>query len=160
MKYELCPLERYSKISSLHINYAEGLIAVGAFDGRACIMEFDKANSGLGRSLITFKAQFTKTESSPTKLFYTSDIRFHPTQKDNILVCGDECSLIFYDFRKKTEHQKYKFGSPVCIARFSPDGKYVAYSLGNIWRKGLADLGSCDPRIFVHKVISKDLNNY
>lgn len=71
-------------------------------------------------------------------------------------MAGDDNNITYYDYQHKTEHKKYKFDAPISVARFSPNGEFVAYSLGSVWRNGLNDIGKYQPRLMVHKIETTD----
>lgn len=55
-----------------------------------------------------------------------------------------------YDYISRNQHLKLTCSAPVSEARFSPDGNWIAYSLGSVWEHGLNELGLYKPGVFVH----------
>ena len=54
------------------------------------------------------------------------------------MTCGSDGNLNFWDFNVRNKIKSLVFaGNPVCHAKVSPLGDYIAYGLGNDWHLGV-----------------------
>lgn len=43
------------------------------------------------------------------------------------------------------------------IAKFSPNGRFLAYATGNDWSGGIGTLGKFEARVYVHNMLDEDV---
>jgi len=86
-------------------------------------------------------------------------IGFHPHRgPDSVYTSGGEGKMYFWDRRQQVKATEFNFGGvPVTQAEFDPTGKYMAYSLGYDWARGIQGYMSQPPKICVHRIQEKEL---
>ena len=68
------------------------------------------------------------------------------------MTCGSDGALNFWDFNVRNKIKSLNFSStPVCCAKVSPLGDFIAYGLGNDWHLGVEG-NKWAPRMAVHRL--------
>jgi mRNA export factor len=85
-------------------------------------------------------------------LFPVNSVSFSPVSNIWFMTCGSDGNLNFWDFNVRNKIKSLSFaGTPVCHAKVSPLGDYIAYGLGNDWHLG-AEGNKWQPKLGVHRM--------
>ncbi len=73
------------------------------------------------------------------------------------MTCGSDGVINFWDFNVRNKIKFINFGgTPVCTAKVSPLGDFIAYGLGNDWHIGIEG-NKWAPRLGVHKLTEQEM---
>lgn len=129
-------LGKYSQIQSLSLDQKGECVGLTTIDGRSNISSLTKTSHGFKtHPLITFKSNKVAEQGSDV-LYPTNTSCFNPSIECWFLTGGSDGSLSYWDFKARNKIKTFNFHVPVCNAQVSPNGKMVAYSLGNDWHIG------------------------
>jgi len=143
-------------------------MSISGNDGRCDIatVEDDPQNGSvkLGH-VITFKAHkiAPTPDSNRLKLYPVNSIGFHPHRgSDFMYTTGGEGKMSFWDVKKKNSIAEFNFkGIPVTRAEIDPTGRFLAYSLGYDWARGIREFLSSLSKVCVHVLQDRELErNY
>jgi len=114
-------------------------------------------------SFITFKGHYQKDENGEyTLLNPINAVGFHPGKKSDFLYSaggGGEGKMYFWDIKMKDKIAEFDFkGTAVTRAEMDPTGKYLAYSLGYDWSRGIQGHFSHPSKVCVHVMQDKELS--
>jgi len=140
-------------------------MATSGNDGRCDIATVKDDPSGFIKldHMITWKAHKTTEPTGRLKLYPTSSIGFHPRRgSDFIYTTGGDGKMNFWDMKKKDRIAEFDFkGIPVTNAEIDPTGRFLAYSLGYDWARGIQEYQSHLSKVCVHVLLDKELErNY
>lgn len=148
--YDSVELGRGSQIQALSLDKKANNIALSTIDGRTNISRIGKkAGSYSTSSIITFKSSKAE-EKAGTILYPTNTCCFNPVLDDWILTAGSDGQMILWDFKYKNKINTLNYEIPVCYSEVSPNGKMIAYSLGNDWHIGEEGIGKWQNLLGVH----------
>ena len=153
-------LGQFSKFMSAAVNAKDKGWLLCSMDGRGNYGLFRETSAGIDcrESVVCFKAQ-KKEEYNHSSLYQVNCCGFQPTKVNVIFVAGGEPSMIFFTAQKNGDKIKqYKYRGPVTAAKISPNGKYIAYALGNDWHGGINSISKFEPKIYVHEIVEEDIN--
>lgn len=102
-------------------------------------------------SVITFKSNKSEEKIGPV-LYPTNTCCFNPVLNDWILTAGSDGQMILWDFQSKNKIKSLNYEIPVCKSSVSPNGKMIAYSLGNDWHIGEEGIGKWPSLVGVHQI--------
>jgi len=159
------PLGRKAQITAIKLVSGEKFgLAISGNDGRCNISNFQTSGDGSLKlsSLMTFKCHQVDTIASGNSkqtLYPVNTIGFHPYHgSDFVYTSGGEGSMYFWDIKQKQKTVDFNFDElPVTQAEFDPTGKYMAYSLGYDWARGIQGYMSQPSKICVHRIQENEL---
>jgi len=152
-----------SQLSSIKLfcSPAEMRVGFGGNDGRVNISTVLEPSHSLTRieSIITFRGH-RKTEDSSNKqtLYPANCMGFHPRMKNFLYTAGGDGKMNFWNLEEKNRIAEFDFhGIPVTRAAMDPSGKYMAYSLGYDWARGIQGYMTQPSKICVHEMQEREL---
>jgi len=161
IKYLDSPLGDKTQITSIKVYNGERAgYGIGGNDGRCHISHFSQGQQPFEKLdyVITFKAH-KKDENQKLKLYPLNCFGFHPHRGHQFLyTCGGDGKMSFWDVKKKDRIAEFDFKDiAVTQAEIDPTGKYIAYSLGYDWARGIQGYMSQQPKVCVHTLKDKEL---
>ncbi len=113
-------------------------------------------------NVITFKAHKKEETYSTLKkpiLYPVSTIGFNSRAIKNwIFTGGSDGNLNFWDIVEKNKILTKTYDSPITAVAVSADGKYMIYSKGNDWHKGLDSIGTCQNMVGIYQISEANLS--
>ena len=163
IKYSNSPLGNRTQITDIKLcKFESNRIGFGVSgnDMRCNISYFDRDQQALERfdSVITFKARPIDEEK---RLYPINCLGFHPYRGSQFLyTCGGHGKMTFWDIKVKNRIAQFDFGDiPVTQAKIDPSGKYIAYSIGYDWARGIQGYMSQPSKVSVHILKDRELEH-
>jgi len=156
------PLGVQSQITMIKLTLArEGGYGVGLSgnEGRTNVSKFDTGGSAIRlQSVITFKVP-EKVRNNETMKYSVNCFGFHPHRGYQFIYTGEaDGRLFFWDSVKKGRIVDFDFkGNSITQAEVDPTGKYMAYSLGYDWARGIQGYMSQPSKVCVHALKDREL---
>jgi len=162
INYVDSPLGTRSQLTAIKLAKVRDRLGVGTSsnDGRCNISIYRTDISSKLENVMTFKAQ--KIEEGKTKqLFPVNSIGFYPDRGYNFMyTVGGEGKMYFWDVDKKDKIADFDFNRvAVTQAEIDSTGKYIAYSLGYDWARGIQDHMSKPSKVCVHELQPRELES-
>jgi len=133
-------------------------VAVSAVDGR-CALSTVTENLNELKNDMNFKIHRVDKEKNGQLMYPMNTVSFHPGHKTWDFICtgGGDGKMFFMDMKKKNRIVDFDFhGVPVTQTRFDQSGRFLAYSLGYDWARGVSGYMSQPSKICVHVMQEKE----
>jgi len=96
--------------------------------------------------------------SNKTIMYPINAVGVYPKNQDVYFTAGRDGCVHFWNIAKRSRIGGFKWnGVPITKAKWSPDGKYLAYGVGYDWSKGIEGTKSHKTQFCVHLVQPNDL---
>jgi len=155
------PLGSGSQLSAVSIS-KEDVIGIGSYDGRSNLSSATTRFGGrMGlNNIVTFKAHKADSDQPNIKIMYPIHaVGFHPVNKNTFITAGGDGSVYFWDIPLRGKIANISCpATPITAAKFSPNGKFLAYGIGYDWAKGIEGSKSIKPKLRIHTTQDPELS--
>ncbi len=163
IKYRDSPLGEKTQIASIKMYSGEDNkigFGIGGNDGRCHVTHFAQNQQVMERldSVITSRLH-SIYENHRSKYYPVNCLGFHP-HRGNQFLCtgGGEGKMYFWDLKQKNRIAEFDFkGNSVTQTEIDPTGKYLAYSLGYDWARGIQGYMTQPSKVCVHVLEEREL---
>jgi len=146
-----------SPLSDISIS-KDGNIGIGSYSGRSAISKFKPSPDGNFTLETPFCFRAQKLDSGQggnntgrTIMYPVNAVGHHPINPDIYLTAGRDGVVNFWKISQKKRILNFTWkGVPITKAKWSPDGRHLAYGVGYDWSKGIEGAKSFKTKLCVH----------
>ena len=151
------PLGSDSPMSALSIS-KENAIGIGNYDGRSNLSKFERRSDGTVslNNIVTFKAHKIDPgqngNTSRLKILYPIHaVGLHPLNRNTYFTAGGDGCVNFWDIPARNKLSFFTCtNTPITAAKYSSNGKLLAYAYGYDYAKGIEGERTIKPKLHIH----------
>ncbi len=151
------PLGSNSPLSTIAIS-KENKVGIATYDGRSNLSKFERRNDGTTglENIVTFKAHKIDPgqngNTSNLKILYPIHaVGFHPRNRNTYFTAGGDGCVNIWDIPARNKQAYWTCtNAPITAAKYSPNGKLLAYAYGYDYAKGIEGSQTIKPKLHIH----------
>lgn len=118
-----------------------------------------KAHKVIVNMLLYEKVEDSQGASKINYFFPVNSVQFNSRNPKFMMTAGAEGQMVFWDYEAKNKIKTFQYSAmPIVTSKMSPDGKFLAYALGNDFSKGPESYSmNIQNKLCVHSIPDNEL---